>query len=47
VLARYSYRYDEVVWGAQFTPAFHVDEEGDMILEIDKVSEFAAVDPMA
>jgi len=47
VLARYSYRYDEIVWGAQFKPAFHVDEEGDLILEIDKVGELAAVDPMA
>jgi inward rectifier potassium channel len=47
VLARYSYRYDEIVWGAQFTPAFHVDDEGDLILDIDKVGELAAVDPMA
>jgi inward rectifier potassium channel len=39
VTARYSYRYDEIVWGAHFTPAFHVDEEGDLVLEIDKVGE--------
>ena len=45
VLARYSYRYDEIVWGALFTPAFHVDDEGDLVLDIDKVGELAAVDP--
>src|SRR4029077_16404303 len=25
VHSRYSYRYDEITWGAHFTPAFHVD----------------------
>ena len=35
---RYSYRYDEVRWGATFAPAFHVDAEGDMVLNVDKVS---------
>ena len=44
VHARYSYRYDEIAWGARFTPAFHVDSEGDLVLEIDKVGELAAVD---
>lgn len=35
---RYSYRYDEVRWGATFAPAFHVDAAGDMVLNVDKVS---------
>jgi inward rectifier potassium channel len=34
---RYSYRYDEIVWGAKFLPAFTVQESGDLLLEIDKV----------
>jgi len=34
---RYSYRYDELVWGAKFLPAFTVQESGDLLLEIDKV----------
>jgi inward rectifier potassium channel len=37
VHARYSYRYDEIEWNARFEPAFHVDEEGDLVLEINKV----------
>ncbi len=36
---RYSYRYDEIVWNARFTPAFAIDEAGDMILQVDRVGE--------
>jgi inward rectifier potassium channel len=39
VYVRYSYRYDEIVWGAKFQPAFEVDSEGDLLLEVDKVSD--------
>lgn len=39
VLARYSYRYDEIRWSGRFTPAFSIDEEGDMVLELPKVGE--------
>jgi inward rectifier potassium channel len=46
VLSRSSYRYDEIVWGARFTPAFHVDDEGDLVLEINKISELAADSPI-
>ena len=38
VHARYSYRYDEIVWGARFTTAFEVEENGDLRIEVDKVS---------
>ena len=41
VLARHSYRHDEVVWGKRFAPAFMVDAEGDMVLELKKVGELA------
>jgi len=44
VHARDSYRYDEIHWNAKFTPAFHVDEEGDLVLEIDKVGDVARLD---
>ncbi len=39
VHSRYSYRYDEVIWGVRFAPAFHIDSGGDIILEVDKVGE--------
>jgi len=44
VNARYSYRYDEIEWGAKFAPAFQIDQDGDMILEVDRVGEFARVE---
>ncbi len=42
VHARYSYRYDEIKWGAKFEPAFNIDEEGDMWLEVNRVSALTA-----
>jgi inward rectifier potassium channel len=41
VNARYSYRYDELEWGARFNPAFHIDESGQILLEVDGVGAFA------
>ncbi len=43
VNARYSYRYDELEWGAKFSPAFHVDEAGELVLELDSVGNFQRV----
>jgi inward rectifier potassium channel len=37
VYARYSYRHDEILWGAKFAAAFDVDERGDLVLWVDKV----------
>ncbi len=37
VYQRFSYRYDEIVWGGKFTPAFHVTSAGDLELEVDQV----------
>ena len=34
---RYSYRYDEIVWNAHFTPAFEVNRAGDLDLHVDQV----------
>jgi inward rectifier potassium channel len=38
--ARYSYRYDEIVWGARFAPAFEIDENGGLRVEVNKVGSF-------
>lgn len=43
VNARYSYRYEEMEWDAKFSPAFHIDKAGQMILEVDQVGTFAKV----
>lgn len=45
VHARYSYRFDEIKWGASFAPAFHVSDEGDMVLEVDRVGEIKSSSP--
>ena len=37
VLARYSYRHEEIVWGKRFVPAFFVDDAGDLVLEVQKI----------
>lgn len=44
VIARYSYRYDEIQWSARFRPAFEIDAEGEMILNVDRVGDFAELE---
>jgi inward rectifier potassium channel len=39
VHVRYSYRYEEIVWGVRFAPAFEVDEQGHMVLDLSRLSE--------
>jgi inward rectifier potassium channel len=39
VHARNSYRYDEIVWGGRFLPIFHIDEHGDIVLQIDRLND--------
>ncbi|SPE36438.1 Ion transport 2 domain protein [Candidatus Sulfopaludibacter sp. SbA3] len=41
VIARHSYRYDEILWGRRFSPAFFVDGQGDLVLELPKLGELA------
>ena len=36
---RFSYRYDQVVWGARFTPAFAVDGDGKLQVHLDKIGD--------
>jgi inward rectifier potassium channel len=43
VHARYSYRYDEVTWQARFAPAFEIDADGNMVLNVDRVSQHALI----
>jgi len=43
VHARYSYRYDEITWQARFNPAFEFDTEGNMVLNVDRVSSHAMI----
>jgi inward rectifier potassium channel len=42
VLSRHSYRHDEFIWNRRFAPAFFVDDEGDLVLELKKVGELAS-----
>jgi len=39
VLAMHSYRHEEIVWGKPFAPAFFVDDEGALVVEVRKVGE--------
>jgi inward rectifier potassium channel len=39
VHSRYSYRHDEIVWGAKFAPAFKVDPKGGLVVEVDRIDE--------
>jgi inward rectifier potassium channel len=43
VHSRFSYRADEVVWGAKFLPAFRVEPEGDILLELNRISEYTTI----
>ena len=47
VHARYSYRYDELQWQAKFQPAFEIDENGDMVLNVDRVGSHALLSDAA
>jgi len=41
VYARHSYKFNEVIWGAKFTPMFHSDEHSNAtVLELDKIGVF-------
>jgi inward rectifier potassium channel len=42
VYSRYSYRNDEIIWGAKFLPSFRIDENGDLLLEVNKLGEYTS-----
>jgi inward rectifier potassium channel len=37
VNARYSYRFDEIVWGERFLPAFQNDDRGHLVLDLGRI----------
>ena len=39
VHVRHSYRHEEVVWNASFVPAFEVDSDGKMVLDLSRLSD--------
>jgi inward rectifier potassium channel len=43
VHSMYSYRHDEIVWGAKFIPAFRIDSQGDLVVEVDRIDELKVV----
>ena len=43
VHSRYSYRHDELIWGAKFTPAFKIDGKGDMVVEVNRIDELKLI----
>ncbi|MGA2379735.1 MAG: ion channel [Spirochaetia bacterium] len=43
VNARFSYRFDEILWGYRFTPAFHNDENGHLVLDLAKMDDVIKV----
>ena len=45
VQSRNSYRYDEITWNARFTPAFEIDEQGEMRVEVNRVSDLRVLEP--
>jgi inward rectifier potassium channel len=44
VHARYSYRFDELIWGAKFNTAFSIDANGDVILHLDDINKMEHVE---
>jgi|SRR5579862_1311405 len=43
VHSRYSYRHDDIIWGAKFTPAFKVDPKGGLVVQVDRIHELNVV----
>lgn len=37
VHARYSYRFDEIIWGAKFASAFDLGSEGELVMRLEKI----------
>ncbi len=43
VHSRFSYRFDEILWGYKFSPAFHNDENGHLVLDLSKMDHVIKV----
>ena len=44
VHSRYSYKCDNLVWGAKFDPMYYTDEQGMTVVEIDKIDSWTEKD---
>lgn len=40
---RYSYKYNEIAWNARFIKAFSTDEDGEVFLHLNKISDFELI----
>lgn len=40
VFGRYSYTHDQLVWNARFVRAFDVDEQGSLVLDMRRISQY-------
>jgi len=45
VNARSSYRFDEILWGHRFLPAFHSDEHGHLVLDLARIDAVEKAPP--
>jgi inward rectifier potassium channel len=43
VHVRFSYRWDEMVWGAKFVRNFHTDSNGEVVVDVDGVHNYTMV----
>ena len=43
VHSRYSYRHEDLVWNAKFSQAFSVNDQGEMVLDLPRVSSYTNV----
>lgn len=43
VHSRYSYRHDDMIWGARFIPAFRVDPQGGLVVEVNRIDELKLI----
>ena len=43
VHSRYSYTFDEFVWGARFLPCYETGEHGDVVLHLDRLDDYEKV----
>jgi inward rectifier potassium channel len=43
VHSRFSYRYDELIWGGRFTKAYTTNEEGQILFDVNNIHNFERV----
>lgn len=44
VHSRFSYKCDEIIWGAKFTPAYQTQQSGEIVLDFDKMDNYIEVE---